>query len=112
MPSRCSAGITWSFERRVLIVDERMRSLGNRLQILAQKGRGRLAHTFEVVGESHLEELVHVGRNDAHVAQSLEQRHVRAQRLGEHTPVELEHRPLAAEQRHRQVRSGGQHLDG
>jgi len=53
----------------------------------------------EAVGEADLEELVEVRRDDAYVAQPLEQRHVVAARHREHAPVELEDGPLAVEER-------------
>jgi hypothetical protein len=50
------------------------------------RGAGSLHH----VGVAHLEELVEVGRDDADVAQALDERHVFALGLGQHTPVELQ----------------------
>ena len=66
-----------------------------------------LARSLQAIGEADLEELVEVRRDDAHVAQPLEQRHVGAARLREHAPVELEDGPLAVEKgRHRHGRRG------
>jgi hypothetical protein len=60
--------------------------------------RRGLARRFHQVGQPHLEELVQVGRDDGHVAQPLQQRHVGTLGLGQHAPVELQDGPLAVEQ--------------
>ena len=96
-------------EGGVLVVDQRVGLGRHRLQVAQRHARARQAIGLEEIGEAHLEELVHVGRHDADVAQPLEQRHVGAKRLGEHAPVELEDRALAVEQRRQRRRHG---LDG
>ena len=87
-------------EDRVLLVDQRVRRGGERLDVGARSMPvSGLARRLEAVGEADLEELVEVRRDDADVAQPLEQRHVVALRLREHAPVELEDRALAVQQR-------------
>ena len=93
-------------EDRVLLVDQRVRRGGERLDVGRRRAAVRAARArLEAVGEADLEELVEVRRDDAHVAQPLEQRHVGAARLRQHAPVELEDRALAVQQRrHRHAR--------
>jgi len=52
--------------------------------------RARGARRFHDVGIAHLEKLVEVGRNDADVAKALDERHVFALGLRQHTPVEFQ----------------------
>jgi hypothetical protein len=54
---------------------------------------------FKTVGEADLEELVEVRRDNAYVAQPLEQWHVVALRLRQDAPIELEDGSLAIEER-------------
>ena len=76
MPSCASSGITSSLKTRVLRVDQRMRLGRERVEVARRWSAARLLRRLDEVGEANLEELVEVGRDDADVAQPLEQRHV------------------------------------
>ncbi len=84
-------------EDRVLLVDQRVRLDGDQREFPQRVSGARHPRRLERVGEAHLEEFVEVGRHDRDVAQPLQQRHVGAQGLGEHAPVEFEDRTLAIE---------------
>ena len=86
-------------EQRVLFVDEFVRGVGHRNQVLARDARARLPRGFDDVGHAHLEEFVEVAADDGDVAQPLEQRHVVAPGLGQHAAIELQDGALAVEQR-------------
>ena len=86
-------------EDAVLLVDELVRGISHRGQVLQRDTAVGAARGFNVVGDAHLEEFVEVGRDDGDVAQALEQRHLLAQRLCQHAPVELQDGALAVEQR-------------
>ena len=64
----------------------------------AVQAAGGLAHHFQRAGKAHLEELVHVGRDDGQVAQPLQQRHIATPRLGLHPAVELQDGAFAVQQ--------------
>ena len=85
-------------EDGVLLVDQPVRLGGDGLQVALRRAHLAGTRGLQEVGKAHLEELVHVGRDDAHVAQPLQQRHVRAAGLREHAAVEREHGALAVEQ--------------
>ena len=75
-------------EQPVLLADEGVslrREVGELLPGLALRA---LANQFQPVRKAHLEELIQVGRNDGDVAQALQQRHIGALCLGQHTAVE------------------------
>ena len=97
-------------EGGVLLVDHHM-GMGGHIGHLGQRdARARHARGLEVIGKAHLEELVHVGRDDGDVAQALQQRHVLPQRLGQNAAVEFEDGLLAVEQGgHRHGRGGNGH---
>ena len=91
-------------EDGVFLVDQRVGLLGHGAQVVTLGVGGgaravhRQAHGPDGIGKPHLEEFVHVGRDDGDVAQPLEQRHVGAAGLGQHAPVEGQDGPLAVEQ--------------
>ena len=98
MPLAASAGITSSLKTVYCVVDQGVRRGRERLDVGGGDAGVGAARGLEVVGEADLEELVEVRRDDADVAQPLEQRHVVAARLREHPAVELEDRGFAVQQ--------------
>ena len=86
-------------EDRVLLVEERVRAAASASMSAGGRAAVGPPRRLEAVGEADLEELVEVRRDDADVAQPLEQRHVVAARLRQDAPVELEDRALAVQQR-------------
>ena len=102
-------------EQRVLVLHQLVGRRGNGLQVLARDTRAGPVAGFDQVRHSHFKKLVQVGRNDGHVAQALQQRHIGTLRLGQHAAVELQDGPLAVEQRRRRhrlrVRTGAGNFD-
>ena len=93
-------------EHGVLLFDQRVRFYRDVDQVAKRiAGTGR-ARRFQRARETHLEELVEIGRHDGDVAQPLQQRHVGTQRLGQHAPVEFEDGALAIEERQPRRRCG------
>ena len=91
-------------EDAVLLVHDGVRLHGGRSQVLTRDAGAGQVRGLQHVGKAHLEELVHVGRDDADVAQTLQQGHVGPGRLGQHAPVELQHGLLATQQGHGRMR--------
>ena len=86
-------------EGGVLRVDQRVGRGGHLRHLARGDARAGQSRGLQVVGETHFEELVHVGRDDAHIAQPLQQRHILTQGLGQHAAVEFQDGLLTVEQR-------------
>ena len=84
-------------EGGVLVVDQAMRVFGDGLDVTVGHARAGQSGSLEVVGKADLEKLVDVRRDDADVAQALEQRHIVPQGLRQNPPVEFEDRGLATQ---------------
>jgi hypothetical protein len=86
-------------EDGVLVGDQRVRLGRERLDAGRAGRRAGQPRRFQAIGEADLEELVEVRRDDAHVAQALEKRHVLPLRLDQDASVEFEDRAFAIEER-------------
>ena len=75
-------------EHPVLLVNQLVRLRRQVRKLLSGLALSALADELQPVRKAHFEELVQVGRHDGDVAKPLQQRHIGAARLGEHTAVE------------------------
>jgi hypothetical protein len=85
-------------EDGVLLVEERVRRRGERLDVGRRRAAVGPPRRLEAIGEADLEELVEVRRDDVRHRSRFEQGHIVTTRLGEEHGLKLEHRAFAVSQ--------------